>query len=126
MYSTHFTFKVSNWLLQKQKIGLPIKEVSIVGHKDVWLCFLNVIKPPLNESCLQPLQRVIKLTETHSSLLFINALLLVATYLIVLIKNSEWPFVLRFGGKLKILNVLRDDLSVCDQKPLRENTRTVR
>lgn len=35
-------------------------------------------------------------------------------YLIVLIENSERPFIIRFGSELKIFNVLRDNLSVCD------------
>lgn len=37
-----------------------------------------------------------------------------AMYLIILIENSERPFIFRFGSELKILNVLRDNLSVCD------------
>lgn len=32
----------------------PVKEIPVVGHKDVRFCFLNVVKPPLQESCLQP------------------------------------------------------------------------
>ena len=38
----------------QQKNSLPVKEVSIVGHKDVWFGFLNVIKESPDESRLQP------------------------------------------------------------------------
>lgn len=43
------------------------------------------------------------------------------TYLIILVENGERPFVLRFGSELKIFNVLGDDLSVCDEEPLKKN-----
>lgn len=35
-------------------------------------------------------------------------------YLVVLVENRERPLVLGLGSELEVLNVLRDNLSVCD------------
>lgn len=43
-----------------------------------------------------------------------------ALYLVILIENSERAFIFWFGSEFKVFDVLRDDLSVCDQKPLLE------
>jgi len=47
-------------------------------------------------------------------------------YLVILVENSERAFVFRFGSEFKIFNVLRDNLSVRDEKPLKEEKQSER
>ena len=44
------------------------------------------------------------------------------TYFIRFIEHSEWPLKLRTWGVFKIFNILRDDLSVTDEKTLKHRT----
>lgn len=46
--------EVRNTAMLHKKKPSPVKKISIVGHKDVWFSFLNVIKPSLEKSRLQP------------------------------------------------------------------------
>lgn len=45
---------VNTIVIRRHVADSPVKKVTIVGHKDVWFSFLNVVKPPLEESRLQP------------------------------------------------------------------------
>lgn len=86
-----------------------------------------MIEPPLNEPGLQPKTRsphVINTTKhhiyTHNNTSNSVFIFYAVTYLIILVENGERPFILRFGSELKIFNVLGDDLSVCDEEPLKK------
>ena len=67
----------------------PVKRVAIVGDKDVWFNFQDVIKEPSQERSF-----------------------------IWFIEDDEWTFVLRLGCVLKVLHISSYHLAVGDQVTL--------
>lgn len=110
---------------------LPVEEVPVVGDKDVGLRLVDVLKPPLDKSGLKQRRTPLRPKPHAHRPLLISAYLkeekrpnmyTSTTYLIWLIKHCKGSLVLRFRGELKILNVLRDNFSVCNEKTLKSKT----